>query len=192
MSQIEQISLYTLACDIFSHPSSRCRHRVGALVELSTEVEPLTRRILFIDQPSAFLDGRIPVTASHPNHDRRSKSHKWFQNGPRVCKRPKSFSALGGVSRAVMKILRALLKHDVHGLLYAHKSWSPVRLLGTFRSFRTNMPELHRRIRVSFDTRLKKRFRVLIWNLYVHFRIRLRVAGLSRAVVSRNNIRSGP
>jgi hypothetical protein len=64
-------------------------------------------------------------------------------------------------------------------------------LPGTFRSFRTNMPELHRRIRVSSDTRLK-RFRVLIWNLYVHFRIRLRVAGLSRAVVSRDNIRSVP
>jgi hypothetical protein len=57
-----------------------------------------------------------------------------------------------------MKILRAPLKHDVHGLLYALKSWSPVRLLGTFRSFRTDMPELHRRIRVSSDTRLKRDF----------------------------------
>lgn len=132
---------------------------VGGIIYRS---RTLDRRILFIDQPSALLDGRIPVTASHVawhSHDRRSESLREFRSvfhdDPRVCKGQvaKVLSALRGVSRPVMKILHAHLKHGVSELLYAHKSWSPVRLLGTFRSFRAVMHELHRSTRVSLNTR---------------------------------------
>lgn len=64
-------------------------------------------------------------------------SSRRYQKSFGICR---WFSALGGVSRAVMKILRALLKHDVHGLLYAHKSWSPVRSMGRFVRFVPTCP----------------------------------------------------